>query len=56
MPGVLAKGGRNIDLVLGTEMLSICDSWFYCIKARSLSDTTQSYFELLGNRHGVLCL
>lgn len=56
MPGVLAKGDRIIDLILSTEMLSICDSLFYCIKAQCLSDTTQSYFELFGNKHGVLCL
>lgn len=56
MPGVLAKGDRSIDLILSTEMLSICDSLFYCIKAQCLPDTTQSYFELFGNKHGVLCL
>lgn len=52
MPGVLAKGDRGIDLKLSTEMLSICDSLFYCIQAQCLSDTTQSYFELFGNKHG----
>lgn len=53
MPGVLAKEGKSIYLILSTEMLSICDSLFYHIKAQCLSDSTQSYFELLGNKHGV---
>lgn len=55
MPRVLAKENRSVDLKLSTEMLSICDSLFYCIKAQCLSDTTQSNFELFGNKQGVLC-
>ena len=50
MPGVLAEEDRSINL--STEMLNICDSLFYCIKAQFLSDITQSYFELFGNKRG----
>lgn len=55
IPGVLAKGDTSIDLILSTEMLSICDSLFYCVKAQCLSDITPSYSELFGNKHEVLC-
>lgn len=50
LPGVLAKGNRSNDLILGTEMPTTCDSLFYCIKAQCLSDTTQSYFEVFGDQ------